>query len=243
MAALLSVAGFGLQFPGADAPVIEGLDLSISSHEFVALVGGSGVGKSTLLRAVAGLVAPTAGRIKVDVALTPGQRRRAIVFQDARLMPWRTLAENIGYGLEGLNLPANERGARIAETLRLTMLEELADRYPHQLSGGQAQRGGIARALAVRPDLLLMDEPFSAVDALTRTTLQDELIRIWTASRAAVLFVTHDIAEAVYLADRVVVLGGAPAGIRLDQAIDVPRPRDRADPALADLGRKIGAVL
>lgn len=243
MASLLTVSGLGLRFPGADAPVIEGLDLSISSHEFVALVGGSGVGKSTLLRAVAGLVPPSAGQIKVDVALTPGQRRRAIVFQDARLMPWRTLAQNIAYGLEGLKLSGAERRARIAETLRLTMLGDLADRYPHQLSGGQAQRGGIARALAVRPDLLLMDEPFSAVDALTRATLQDEVLRIWTASRAAVLFVTHDIAEAVYLADRVVVLGGAPAGIRLDQPVDLPRPRDRSDPKLADLGRRIGAVL
>ena len=147
-------------------------------------------------------------------------------------MPWRTLRANIEYGLEGLGVSRAERRERVDEVLALTGLGELADRYPHQLSGGQAQRGGIARALAVQPDVLLMDEPFSAVDALTRGSLQDELIRIWQAS-----------GEAAFLADRVMVLAGQPAGVALDRRIEVARPRRHDDAALADIGAQIAAAL
>ncbi|WP_330848891.1 ABC transporter ATP-binding protein [Mangrovicoccus ximenensis] len=139
--------------------------------------------------------------------------------------------------------PAAERGRRIEEVLRLTGLGAMADRYPHQLSGGQVQRGGIARALAVNPDILLMDEPFSAVDALTREGLQDEVLRIWSESGKAVLFVTHDIGEAAFLADRVIVLSGRPAGIALDLSIDLPRPRARGSDALGAYAGQIGAAL
>lgn len=243
MAPLLTITDLCFRFPGADAPVVSGLNLTVAPGEFVAIVGGSGVGKSTLLRAVSGLLEPDSGSVEMSAEALPGRRRRAIVFQDGRLMPWRDLRHNIAYGLEGLGLSGTERDARVDEVLELTALSPLADRYPHQLSGGQIQRGGIARALAVRPDLLLMDEPFSAVDALTRQSLQDELIRIWQISRKAVLFVTHDIGEAVLLADRVIVLGGSPAGITLDRAIDLPRPRARDDAALGPLVAEIAKAL
>ena len=239
MASVLTAKDLRLRFPGAAAPVIEGLDLAVARGEFLAVVGGSGVGKSTLLRAVAGLISVDGGAVEVFGEEKPGRRRRAIVFQDGRLMPWRTLAANINYGLEGLNLSEGERRARIDEALALTGLSEFADRYPHQLSGGQVQRGGIARALSVQPDILLMDEPFSAVDAITRTSLQDELIRIWEASKAAVLFVTHDISEAVFLADRVIVLSGSPAKVALDQKIDFARPRERGGDAAEALAARI----
>lgn len=243
MATILAAKNLTLRFPGAPHPVIEAFDLTVERGEFLAVVGGSGVGKSTLLRAVAGLIGVESGTVEMFGEEAPGRRRRAIVFQDGRLMPWRTLADNIHYGLEGLNLPEAERRERVARVLDLTGLASFAGRYPHQLSGGQAQRGGIARALAVEPDILLMDEPFSAVDAITRTSLQDELLRIWGLSGAAVLFVTHDIAEAVFLADRVIVLAGSPAHVALDRRIDAPRPRERGGDHAAALGEEIEAAL
>ena len=243
MAPILNAKGIGLRFSGASQPVLQSFDLVVEPGEFVAIVGSSGVGKSTLLRVVAGLVAPDSGTVTVTTSEVPDRRRRAIVFQDGRLMPWRDLRSNIGYGLERLKMSAAKRRARVDDVLELTGLTRLADRYPYQLSGGQVQRGGIARALAVQPDLLLMDEPFSAVDALTREGLQDEVLRLWQASGKAVLFVTHDIAEAAFLADRVIVLAGSPAGIVMDEHIDLPRPRNRADPALDAIGKRIGAAL
>lgn len=243
MAPILTAEAIALRYPGADGPVLRDFDLTVQEGEFVAIVGGSGVGKSTLLRAVAGLLDAESGTVTLHSGESPGRRRRAIVFQDGRLMPWRTLRGNIDYGLEGLKVSADERRDRVAEVLRLTRLEDLADRYPHQLSGGQVQRGGIARALAVKPDILLMDEPFSAVDAITRAALQDELLRIWAESRKAVLFVTHDIGEATLLADRIIVLSGAPAGIVFDETVPAGRPRRRDDPALGPFSERVAAAL
>lgn len=243
MASVLKAEGVAVRYGNAPVPVLKDFELSVRSGEFVAIVGGSGVGKSTLLRVIAGLLAPESGTITLDTGEKPDRRRRAIVFQDGRLMPWRTLEGNVAYGLEGLSISKADRQARIDEVLRLTELSALRDRYPHQLSGGQIQRGGIARALAVEPDILLMDEPFSAVDALTRETLQEELLRIWAASGKAVLFVTHDIGEAAYLADRAIVLSGSPAGISLDVSIDIARPRDRGSMVLSDIGARIGSAL
>ena len=158
-------------------------------------------------------------------------------------MPWRRVGANVAYGLEGLGLPRAEREQRVNAALRQVGLAHLKDRWPHQLSGGQAQRVGIARALAVQPDLLLMDEPFSAVDALTRQALQDELVQVWQRSAAAVLFVTHDIDEAVFLADTVIVLGGSPAGVSARIDIDLPRPRDRGTAEFAAYVKDVGAGL
>ncbi|MGI4848287.1 MAG: ABC transporter ATP-binding protein [Janthinobacterium lividum] len=227
MAAVIEFEGLAYTHPGAAKAVIENLTLSIDAGSFTAIVGGSGVGKSTLLRAAAGLLAPGAGTMHLNLPRVPGRRRRAMVFQDSRLLPWRTVSDNIAYGLETLDIGTTEKAARVAQALRLTGLEELQQRWPHQLSGGQAQRVGIARALAVEPEILLMDEPFGAVDALTRRQLQTGLLQIWQSTRTAVLFVTHDIEEAVYLADRVVVLGGQPARVLENMPIDLPRPRSR----------------
>jgi NitT/TauT family transport system ATP-binding protein len=243
MASVLNAENIVVRYPSAPDPVLKDFGMTVAPKEFVAIVGGSGVGKSTLLRVVAGLLKPESGRITLDTKVEPGRRRRAIVFQDGRLMPWRTLEDNISYGLEGLPISKPEKLKRIEEVLRLTNLGALRDRYPHQLSGGQVQRGGIARALAVEPDILLMDEPFSAVDALTRETLQEELLRIWQASGKAVLFVTHDIGEAAFLADRVVVLSGSPAEISLDLRIDVKRPRVRGGAELSSIAKRIGGAL
>lgn len=232
-----------LRHPMAESPVIRDLSLTAAPGAFVSVVGGSGVGKSTLLRAAGGLIQPEAGKVVSAATAKADRRDRAFVFQDSRLMPWRTVAQNVALGLAGLQISRAERRLRVENALILTGLEGFGRRWPHQLSGGQAQRVGIARALAVQPSLLLMDEPFSAVDAITRRRLQAELVRIWEASGAAVIFVTHDISEAVYLGDRVVVLAGAPAHIAADISVASARPRDRGDPALAAIERQAAEAL
>lgn len=209
--------------------VLKDFHLDIADGEFIAIVGASGVGKSTLLRVVAGLVRPTSGTVKRDNPERPGRRPYAMVFQDARLLPWRRVVKNVEFGLEGLGLTAEEKRRRAMEALALVGLADKADRWPHQLSGGQRQRVAIARALAVDPDLLMMDEPFGALDAITRQSLQDELIDLWQRTGKTILFVTHDIEEAVYLADRVVLLAGSPAGVRSADRIMSARPRQRDD--------------
>ncbi len=209
--------------------VLKDFHLDIADGEFIAIVGASGVGKSTLLRVVAGLVRPTSGTVKRDSPERPGRRPYAMVFQDARLLPWRRVVKNVEFGLEGLGLTAEEKRRRATEALALVGLADKADRWPHQLSGGQRQRVAIARALAVDPDLLMMDEPFGALDAITRQSLQDELVDLWQRTGKTILFVTHDIEEAVYLADRVVLLAGSPAGVRSADRISAARPRQRDD--------------
>ncbi|MFT5180540.1 MAG: NitT/TauT family transport system ATP-binding protein [Alphaproteobacteria bacterium] len=231
MAAIVEIdnlaAAFDAKGEPAGPPVFAHLNLTIERGEFVTLVGPSGAGKSTLLRIIADLMPAREGSVRKTMRETPQRRPIAMVFQEARLMPWRRVRDNVAFGLEGLKVDAEERARRIDEVLSLVGLSDYGDRWPYELSGGQRQRVGIARALAVDPDLLLMDEPFGALDAITRQTLQDELLRIWHETGKSVLFVTHDIDEAVFLGDRVLLLGGTPATITQSYDIAAPRPRRR----------------
>lgn len=226
MAAVIHTENLAVSFDGT-TPVFEGVNLAIEKGEFVTLVGVSGAGKSTLLRVIADLVPPFKGSVKVDVSPDPTRRSIAMVFQAANLMPWRRVNDNVTLGLEGIDVSAEVKAERIRWTLDLVGLGDYADRWPYQLSGGQRQRIGIARALAVDPEILLMDEPFGALDAITRTALQDELLRIWQATGKSVLFVTHDIEEAAYLGDRVLLLGDSPARIVNEYPIDLDRAERR----------------
>jgi NitT/TauT family transport system ATP-binding protein len=213
----LDIRGVAMRYgegPGA-VSALESIDLSIARQEFVTIVGPSGCGKSTLLYLVGGFLAPTAGTILLNGApITGPGPDRGIVFQRYSLFPWRTVAGNIAYGLEEQGVPKAERDRIVAEHVRLVHLEGFADRYPRELSGGMQQRVAIAQTLACRPEILLMDEPFGALDAQTRRLLQDELRRIWRRDTKTVLFVTHDVEEAVALGTRIVVMAARPGRIK-----------------------------
>ena len=198
-------------------------------REIVTIIGPSGCGKTTLLRSAAGLVRLTRGEVEIDgESVDRPLAGVTMVFQQFALFPWKTLRANIAYGLKLRRLPGEEIERRVEDAIRMVGLSGFERSYPHQLSGGMQQRAGLARALVVEPRLLLMDEPFSAVDAQTREQLQFELLRIWDARPTAMLFVTHAIEEAVLMGDRVVVLAGRPARVHEVFSIDLPRPRDRA---------------
>jgi NitT/TauT family transport system ATP-binding protein len=239
---IIEIKGLSLSFEqnGVRTDVLRDLNLSIAPGEFVALVGASGVGKSTLLRVFMGLAKPTSG----DVHVRPdpaADRPMALVFQDSRLLPWRRVITNVTFGLEKTALDKAARTARAMDALKLVGLADLADRWPWQLSGGQRQRVSLARALAVRPSILLMDEPFSALDVATRENLQDELIRIRAETGKTIIFVTHDIDEAVYLADRVVALAGKPGEAKAIRIVEVARPRKRFSLALQEIAGRVKA--
>ena len=213
--------------------------LHVDEGEFVCLLGPSGCGKSTLLKLVAGLIEPSGGSIRIHArAVTGPGPDRAVVFQDYALFPWMTVTDNVEFGLAARGVDAARRRAASAELLKAVGLAEFASKFPHHLSGGMKQRVSIARALAVEPVLLLMDEPFGALDAQTRYVMQQELLRIWSAYRKTVLFVTHSIDEALYLGDRVVVMTARPGRIKQEIRIAHPRPRDIAGPEFGVLRRQ-----
>ena len=238
-AASVALDGVGKTYDAdGDGDPVRALDdvsFSVADGEFVCLVGPSGCGKTTLFRVVAGLTEATDGRVLLDgTEVTAPTTDMGVVFQEYHLFPWLTVEENVGFGLERSDRPAAERDRRVDEMLDLVGLTEFRDAYPKSLSGGMKQRVAIARALAVDPDLLLMDEPFGAVDAQTREMLQRELLDVWASTGKTVLFVTHDVAEAVTLADRVVVMAAEPGRVREVVDVDVERPRERGDAAFAE---------
>ncbi len=227
----LALDGISKSFHGGGrvVPVVERFSLSVTDLEFVAIIGPSGCGKSTILRIIDGLIEPDEGEIRIDgkTVRGPGQGR-AMVFQSFDLLPWRTTLQNVAFGLEMTSMRRADRLATARRFIDMVGLRGFEDAYPHQLSGGMQQRVGIARALAIDPGVLLMDEPFGALDVQTRDLLQDELLQIWERHQKTVLFVTHSIEEAIYLADRILVLSPRPARIEQELPVRFPRPRTEA---------------
>jgi ABC-type nitrate/sulfonate/bicarbonate transport system ATPase subunit len=214
---------------GKSTPVLDDINLDVADGEFICIVGPSGCGKSTLLSAMGGFLAPTTGSVNIDGEVVTGpDRRRILVFQERGVFPWLTVEGNIGFGLSDLSRA--ERKERIAHYVQLVRLQGFENTYPSDLSGGMKQRLQVARALAVNPDILFLDEPFGALDSITRVIMRGELLRIWQTERRTIIFVTHDIDEAVQLADRVVVLSSRPAKIQDILSIDIPHPRNISSP-------------
>ena len=224
---------------GGAVRALDGIDLTVRSGEFVSLLGPSGCGKSTLLNIVAGFQRPTSGVVRHDGAdVTGPDRRRTVVFQDYALFPWKTVQENVEFGLKAQGVPPARRAAVARAFILRVELAGFEDRYPHEISGGMKQRAAIARALVPDPDIVLMDEPFGALDAQTRVLLQEEVARLSAETKKTVLFVTHSIEEAVFLSDRVVVMSARPGRIRTIAPVPLDRPRTpsmRREPAFVSL--------
>jgi len=225
---------------GREVVALDGIDLAVAPGELVCLLGPSGCGKSTLLNAIAGFAPPTAGTLAANgrEVVGPGPDR-AMVFQEYALFPWMTVEANVAFGLELKGEPRAAIAGRVGALLRQLGLWEFRDRFPKDLSGGMRQRVAIARVLAIDPPMLLMDEPFGALDALTRRNLQDELLRIWSSLQKTIVFVTHGIEEAIYLADRVVVMTYRPGRVKRVVPVALPRPRDTASPEFNILKREV----
>ena len=246
----LSLQGVACTFVGNQAQrytAVQGVSLTVAEGEFVAVVGPTGCGKSTLLNVAAGLLAPSTGTVEVFGARLSGINTRAgYMFQAESLMPWRTALGNVMAGLEFRGIA--EPGARAEEWLRRVGLGAFGDRYPHQLSGGMRKRTSLAQTLALDPDIILMDEPFSALDIQTRQLMENEVLALWAARKRAVLFITHDLDEAIAMSDRVVIMSAGPAARLIGEfSIDIPRPRDVAEiktsPRFIELHAAIWAVL
>ncbi|WP_141502526.1 ABC transporter ATP-binding protein [Paenibacillus luteus] len=223
---------------------LQNINLTIQDGEFLSILGPSGCGKSTLLEILAGLQLPTLGEVSFDGRKLKGPGiERGVVFQDPSLYPWRTVFKNVELGLELRGVERKERREAVQRYLDLVGLSGFEHKYPHQLSGGMKQRAGLARALANSPEVLLMDEPFGAVDHLTRLQLQDDLLQIWEADKKTIVFVTHDVSEAVFLGDRVVLLSPRPGRINRIFEVPKPRPRKRDDLGLLQIQNEIYAAL
>src|SRR3954462_7872821 len=238
----LAVRGVTKRFAAGDEEIeaLARVDLTIQEGEFVCLIGASGCGKSTLLRIVAGFEEPSTGEVQVNGMPIGGPGRdRGMVFQDYALFPWMTVKQNIGFGPRQRSLARHEIEQISNEFVRLVGLERFADRYPSQLSGGMKQRVAIARVLANNAQVLLMDEPFGALDALAREQLQGELLQIWKRTGVTIIFVTHSVEEAVLMTDRVLVMSAGPGRIENDIAIDLPRPRDVSSPEFNAVRRDV----
>jgi NitT/TauT family transport system ATP-binding protein len=227
--------------PAGAVPGVHGVNFGMAESEFLCVVGPSGCGKSTLLNIIAGFLTPTSGEILIAGQPVRGSGMdRGVVFQDfAQLFPWRTALGNVAFGLEMKGVAKAEREAIAFEQLRLVKLEKFARSYPHHLSGGMQQRVAIARALAYSPAVLLMDEPFAALDALTRDDMQRLLAEVWRTTKKTVIYVTHNVAEAVYLADRVLVMTAHPGTVKTEMRIALPRPRDPLSIAFLDYQKQL----
>lgn len=231
MEPVLNAEGVGMEYvhprTGRSVVAVEDFSVEIAPQQFVTLVGPSGCGKSTFLKIANGLLRPTSGSMKIhgeDVATAKGSR--GTVFQDASLLPWYTVLRNAAYGLECQGMKRQDAEERARPILDMVGLTGFEDAHPHELSGGMRQRVNVARALAIDPEILLMDEPFASLDAQTREFMQSELLEIWSKSAKTVLFVTHQIDEAIYLSDRVLVMSARPGRLIADIEVDIPRPRD-----------------
>ncbi len=230
--------------PGKDVIALKDINLEIKQGEFVCLLGPSGCGKSTLLNAVAGFALPSSGAITVEGKLITGPGPdRGMVFQEYALFPWMTVAQNIAFGMEVQKKDKAEIDLTVNQLLEMLHLNDFRDRFPKDLSGGMRQRVAIARILALDSPIMLMDEPFGALDALTRRNLQDELLRIWNKLGKTILFVTHSIEESIYLADRIVVMTYRPGTVKRDQYVDMTRPRDPSSAEFNDLKRELGRLV
>ncbi|VIO80826.1 Aliphatic sulfonates import ATP-binding protein SsuB [Bradyrhizobium ivorense] len=238
---MLALKEVGKTYPNG-VHALERFSAEIQLGEIIAIIGGSGCGKSTLLRAIAGLDRATSGAVILDNAvITSPHAKIGIIFQEPRLLPWLTVADNIGFGLA--DLPAEVRRERIAAALARVGLADKANAWPRELSGGQAQRVAIARALVPQPEVLLLDEPFSALDAFTRRDLQDHLLDLWADTRPTLILVTHDVDEAVVLADRVLVMRPRPGRLFQEITINLARPRDRKSELFDNFKRRVLTAL
>ncbi len=232
---------FEYQVDNGRVLAIKEVNFSVRQSEFLCLLGPSGCGKTTILNILAGLLRPTRGEVSIDGApLDRNRQNRGVVFQDfAQLFPWRTARHNIEFGLEMRGIDKSTRRKIATEFLQLVGLERFADVFPHQLSGGMQQRVAIARSLAYNPQVLLMDEPFAALDAMTRDDMQQSLTDIWQKTKKTIVYITHNVAEAVYLGDRVIVLNAHPGTIKAELALDLPRPRDALSESFVAVQREI----
>lgn len=231
---------------GTPLQVLDDINLTIAAQSIVAILGASGCGKSTLLNIISGIITPERGEVRIN-GVTSGLftewRSVSYMFQEDRLLPWRTTIKNVEFALETGNMPRNERESRARDALQLVGLEAFADAFPYQLSGGMRSRIALARSLVQEPCILLMDEPFSRLDAMTRAQMHDELLQIQKLKKMTIVFVTHDVEEAVVLADHVVVMAPRPGRIRDTVAIALPRPRDATEPATARLAHDLKSLI